>query len=85
MIQIQHNLEDEKLMKTLASFNVLTYTVIDLNFYLKVEKKKWKQQDTHLGNKSQEKEFNIIFLCGKILQVNFFFRFVISHANLFHK
>lgn len=39
MIQIQHNLEDEKLMKTLASFNVLTYTVIDLNFYLKVEKK----------------------------------------------
>lgn len=75
MIQIQHDLEDEKLMENLASFNVLdlkSYTVIDLKFYHKVEKK-WKQQDTNLGNKSQEKKFNIIFSCGKNFASEFFF------------
>lgn len=81
--------EDEKLMENLASFNVLdlkSYTVIDLKYLTLKLKKKWKQQDTHFGNKSQEKKLNIIFSCGKNFAGEFFFfRFVISRTNLFHK
>lgn len=47
MIQIQHDLEDEKFLENLTSFNVLdpkSYTVIE--FYHKVEKKK-ENNKTH--------------------------------------
>lgn len=65
-------------MENLTSFNVLdliSYTVIDLKFYPKVEKKNGHNKTHTCAIKVKRRNLTSFFRVEKILQVNFFFSF----------